>query len=51
MIMLEEVKIIYYPTIENYVDIFTKALYRDKLELLLPRLGIEPHTSLPTTRY
>jgi len=42
MIMLEDVKIIYYPTIENFADIFTKALYRDKLERLLPKLGIVP---------
>ena len=42
MIMLEEVEIIYYPTTKNCVNIFTKALCRDKLEWFLPRLGIEP---------
>ena len=42
MIMLEEVEIIYCPTTENYADIFTKALYKDKLEWLLLRLGIGP---------
>ena len=42
MIVSEEVQIVYCPTIENCANIFTKGLYRDKLERLLPRLGIEP---------
>jgi hypothetical protein len=42
MIVSEEVEIIYCPTTENCVDIFTKALCRDTLERLLPRLGIGP---------
>jgi hypothetical protein len=42
MIVSEEVEIIYCPTTENCADIFTKALCRDTLERLLPRLGIGP---------
>jgi len=40
MIVSKEVEIIHCPTIENYEDIFTKDLCRDKLEWLLPRLNI-----------
>ena len=42
LILSEEVEMIYCPTTENCADIFTKALCRDKLERLLPRLGIGP---------
>ena len=42
MIVSEEVHIVYCPTTKNCADIFTKALCRDKLERLLPSLGIGP---------
>lgn len=42
LIVSEEIEMVYYSTIENCADIFTKALCRDTLEWLLPRLGIGP---------
>ena len=41
-IMDVEVDLVYYPTTENAVDIFTKGLGRDLLDRHLHRFGIGP---------
>jgi hypothetical protein len=40
LIVSGEIEMVYCPTTENCADIFTKALCRDTLEQLLPKLGI-----------